>query len=75
MECVETVSLESMVASVIRFGVGFEDEDIFDDDSVKVVDSSELPVRYREFSDVFSAEKADILPEHRKFDCEIELKS
>jgi hypothetical protein len=74
VECIETVSFESIVASVIRFGSGFEDEDIFDGNSVNVADSSELPVRNREISDVFSEEKADILPEHRIFDWEIDLK-
>ena len=75
VDCSESVSLESVLASVIRFGVGFEDEEIFDGDLVKGSEDSELPVCYREFLDVFSAGKADILPEHRKFDCEIELKS
>jgi hypothetical protein len=34
-----------------------------------------LPEIYREFSDVFSKERADLLPEHRKYDMKIELKT
>jgi hypothetical protein len=33
-----------------------------------------IPEKYATFADVFSKEKADILPEHRKYDCPIDLK-
>ena len=65
----------SFVASVIRFGEGFEDDDIFDHDVNLFEDLTRLPECYTEFKDVFSETNADILPEHRRFDCEIELKS
>ena len=75
VDCLDVFSLESVVSSVIRFGEGLEDEEIFDGVLGKIDDSTKLPLMYMEFRDVFSAVKADILPEHRKFDCEIELKS
>jgi hypothetical protein len=34
---------------------------------------STLPDKYSEFADVFSKENADILPEHRPYDCPIDL--
>lgn len=75
VECLDVLSLGSVVASVVRFGEGLEDEEIFDGSEGEVKNMTELPVVYLEFRDVFSAMGADILPEHRKFDCEIELKS
>ena len=33
-----------------------------------------LPSKYVEYSDVFSKESADLLPQHRKYDCAIDLK-
>jgi hypothetical protein len=33
-----------------------------------------LPEKYSDFKDVFSKENADILPEHRPYDCPIDLK-
>ena len=67
-------SIDMDCASVIRFGEGLEDEEVFDDLLEQGEDSS-LPKEYLEFKDVFSAKGADILPEHRKYDCEIILKS
>ncbi|TPX37422.1 hypothetical protein SmJEL517_g00640 [Synchytrium microbalum] len=43
------------------------------DSFLVISESMGIPVQYRDYSDVFSKEKADILPEHRKFDCGIEL--
>ena len=60
--------------AVIRFGVGFDEDEVFDDVGV-TQDSSGLLDIYADFADVFSAQNADILPEHRKYDCEIILKS
>ena len=65
----------SFLASVIRFGEGFEDDDIFDQEVALTEDLTRLPECYAKFKDVFSENNADILPEHRRFDCEIELKS
>ena len=33
-----------------------------------------IPRKYAAFADVFSKEKADILPQHRKYDCSIDIK-
>src|SRR4051794_1940565 len=33
-----------------------------------------LPEKYKDFQDVFDKEQADILPEHRPYDCPIDLK-
>jgi hypothetical protein len=60
-------------ASVIKFGEILDDSDIFDSVEPVVCDVV-LPVDYAQFEDVFSATKTDILPEHRLYDCEIQLK-
>ena len=61
-------------ASVIKFGEVLDDSEIFE--SVEpIVCDVELPDCYKNFVDVFSAACADILPEHRLYDCAIDLKS
>lgn len=62
------------LASVVRFCEDVELEDLYDEIPVGTEDWSRLPVNYGEFLDVFSGVRADILPAHRKFDCEIVLK-
>jgi len=70
----DTSPVELDCAALIRFGEGFEDNDIYDDIPVVIEDFSDLPAAYLDFKDVFSAVYADILPEHRKYDCEIVFK-
>lgn len=79
-KCVSIVEfclpVELDCASLIHFGEGLEDDEIYDDTpSNSSEDFSSLPEVYLDFKDVFSAAGADILPEHRKYDCEITLKS
>jgi transposase InsO family protein len=50
----------------------FEDED--DDPTPLQEILVQLPPQYHEYAEVFLKSKADILPEHRPFDCEIKLK-
>ena len=38
-----------------------------------VQSSPQLPEKYKDFADVFEKKKAEILPEHRPYDCAIEL--
>ena len=76
---VSSVSVDSNLVeldcnALIRFGEGFEDADIFDNIPVVDEDFSGLPAQYLEFKDVFSSTGADILPQHRKYDCEIVFK-
>ena len=42
--------------------------------SVKKDPESTIPDKYSAFSDIFSKEKAEILPQHRKYDCSIDIK-
>ena len=42
-------------------------------DTVATIDNSKIPLVYRDYSDVFAKENAELLPEHRTFDCGIEL--
>ena len=35
--------------------------------------SSQLPVQYKEYEDIFEKKNADILPQHRPYDCGIDL--
>lgn len=35
----------------------------------------ELPVQYEDFTDVFEKKKADVLPDHRPYDCAIDLQN
>lgn len=35
--------------------------------------TSTIPEQYKEFRDVFKKKNADILPEHRPYDCAIDL--
>ena len=69
-------SLDQDCASVIRFGDGFEDDEILENKvDVSNEDLTSIPEPYISFKDVFSVKEADLLPEHRKYDCEITLKS
>ena len=60
-------------SAVIKFGEVMDDCDVFESCDSVVVDV-DLPLAYRDFVDVFSAVKADMLPEHRPYDCAITLK-
>ena len=40
---------------------------------LEVGSSTSIPLKYREFSDVFEKKNADRLPEHRSYDCPIDL--
>ena len=42
--------------------------------SEKVKTSSGIPSQYQDYQDVFEKKNADILPEHRPYDCSIDLK-
>ena len=41
--------------------------------SEQIQASSQLPVQYKEYEDVFEKKNADILPQHRPYDCGIDL--
>ena len=61
-------------SAVIKFGEAMDDCDVFESCDSVVVDV-DLPLAYRDFVDVFSAVKADMLPEHRPYDCAITFKA
>lgn len=42
------------------------------DDTIST-STTELPMQYKEFQDVFEKKNADLLPEHRPYDCGVEL--
>jgi hypothetical protein len=39
------------------------------------ITSINIPAQYKEFQDVFEKKNADILPKHRSYDCDIDLKN
>lgn len=49
------------------------DDDSDDEDNAETDILSLLPLTYHQFADVFSEKAANLLPEHRPFDCSIEL--
>lgn len=42
--------------------------------SEKAKTSSGIPSQYQDYQDIFEKKNADILPEHRSYDCSIDLK-
>ena len=61
--------------AAIRLDSTTEQDDLSEDeaDDEETIRSL-LPVQYSSFSDVFSEKAANLLPDHRPFDCSIELK-
>lgn len=50
-----------------------ENSDLYPPEDSKDDESTTLPAKYAEFVDLFSKKAAAILPEHRKYDCSIDL--
>jgi hypothetical protein len=41
--------------------------------SKETTTSTNIPTQYKEFEDIFEKKNADILPEHRPYDCAIDI--